>query len=461
VSESHFENKDTLSVEDCWNLVKKEVIIRAEHIELSRPMRVASSIEYNHAINLIIKSKSPIIIATDGGHTSANNLAVNFRKHKTTAAMVVCLLDIKEHESIESREWENRPTIPILARNMILPKNYGAETSDIGHGEAVAFCMQEEIFDPAIPRCVVMDSSAVRNRILEIRDFEELTDRHYIQEMMNGLGKSVLSRMENAIHRWSRINLEEEVDNPFHRELRIRNKRFIDVARNWIGHTEKSDSDASNSKTEKKWSAEYFDDNIHRCIIKVDSHQLEESKGVSQASTPRYAKIIPNLALTNVNHYADKAAEEAMICNLADIEGFPEETSYNLLLPHSNLKFFITWDKKAIDKNTIGFIRRKLELERLKRWKEKEVQGLLPRIIEFSSADPEEINNSRGWKRALSGKSNTHTRCMYLNSAIRIGWIMEDKCIGMEDTKDTKVAVEESFLNTSYVNQKRSQFIIM
>jgi len=240
VSDSHIETKDILSTEDCWDLVRKKVTIRAEYIELSRPMRISSSIEYNHVLNMIIKSKSLIIIATDGGHVSANKSVENSLEHKTITAMVVCLLDIKEHESIETREWESRPTIPILARNMILPKHYGAEASDIGHGKAVVFCMHEDFFDPAIPRCVVMDSTAVRSRILEIRDFKELTDRHYIWEMMNGLGKSVLSRMENAIHRWSEVDLEEELDNLFFRELRKRNKKIINVARNWIGHTDES-----------------------------------------------------------------------------------------------------------------------------------------------------------------------------------------------------------------------------
>jgi len=187
--------------------------------------------------------------------------------------------------------------------------------------------------------------------------------------------------------------------------------------------------DLSSPKTEKKGNAEYFDDNTHRCIIKVYSHQLEETKGVNQATTPRHMKIVPNLALTNANHHTDKAAEKAMKCNLDDIKGFPKEIPYNLLLPHSNLKFSLTWNKK-----TIGFIR-KLELEHLKRWKQKEVQGLLPRIIGYSFAGPEEINNSRGWKRVLLGKSNTHTRCMCLNTVIRQS-VVEDTFLNSTLIKD-------------------------
>jgi len=455
VDNNIFERNDNMTTRECWDLVKDEIMINTKVLEgKNRTYRISSNIEYSFVLEMIRNSQSPIIIATDGGHNKVETCE-NTTGFKTTAAIVVCILDIKENETIESREWEGRPTIPLIARNMILPDQIGAGNSDIGHGEAVAYCMQEEIMDPAIPRCVVMDSTSVRNRVLELRDFEELSDRHYIREMMNGLGKTVLSRLENSIKRWAHIDVEEEATDPFHQELKIRNSKFIKIAATWVGGSAKAPDTDIREDTEKvkSWDQHYFDDNVHRCVLKVDSHQLDSHDGINQANPPRYRKIIPNIALTNANHHADKAAEEIMKVKLSEIKDFNSGVPYKLILPHSNLKFFLTWNNKSIDKNTIRFVRKKLELERLKRWKKKEVQGLLPRIIETSDADPELVNASRGWKRALLGKTNTHTRCMYMNTAIRIGWIMEEKCINTEHTVEQ---VEESFLNTKYIKNDPS-----
>ena len=102
---------------------------------------------------------------------------------RTSAGLTLCILDIKANESIVSREWENRPVIPILA--------------------SAAFCMQEECLEPIIPRGVIMDSSSVRNRALMFREGVKCPNREYVRGViMNGIEKPILSRMEWCLDRW-------------------------------------------------------------------------------------------------------------------------------------------------------------------------------------------------------------------------------------------------------------------
>jgi len=118
--------------------------------------------------------------------------------------LIVCLLDIKDDESIKSRKWENSFVIPILGRITIIPKRFGNSPSDIGHGEAVAYCLQEECLHQLIPRCVMMDNKSVRNLVLGIRDNVKYIERAHIRNAMNGIEKTVVSRLENNIFRWNK-----------------------------------------------------------------------------------------------------------------------------------------------------------------------------------------------------------------------------------------------------------------
>jgi len=335
---------------------------------------------------------------------------------------MVCLLDIREGESIKSREWENRTVIPILGRSTILPKHFGNSSSDIGHGEAVAYCLQEECFHPLLPRCVIMDSKSVRNRILGIRDGAEFTERAHIRKVMNGIGKTVVSRLENNILKWNKE--EELLNNKIALELGNRLKQFSDVSQYWI------DSQAreilNSEESDKTWDREYYDDHFLRCILKVDSHQLNRNgDGISR--NPRYENILPNLALTNANHFADIAAEDTLKIkteNLQDLDEYPDNT---YLIPDSNLRFFLAWENKSVDKNTNKFIQNKLHDERKKRLGLKSTQGLGQRILEFSDLKWQNVNFDRGWIRALLGFSNTHTRSFYKSICYRIGTLIEEK----------------------------------
>jgi len=145
----------------------------------------------------IFHSKSTIIIATDGGHETLNeNIAVS------SASISICILDIKDNESIMSREWENREIIPELIRSCTLPCELGAHNSDNNQVEALALCMQEEILPPELSRGVIMDSAVVRSKFLTLLSCNSIKNRVKVGKFFPGVGKGIISRLNSAVQVW-------------------------------------------------------------------------------------------------------------------------------------------------------------------------------------------------------------------------------------------------------------------
>jgi len=122
---------------------------------------------------------------------------------ETSSAITICILDIKNNESLASKEWIHRPFIPILARSYILPQKIGAHKSDCNHGEAMAIRLQEECLPIEISRCVIMDSKSVRSRIMELLNNSNLVqDRQKIRCVFPGIDKGIMSRINFNMQQW-------------------------------------------------------------------------------------------------------------------------------------------------------------------------------------------------------------------------------------------------------------------
>jgi len=71
--------------------------------------------------------------------------------------------------------------IPIYSRTSHLPTNIGANASDIASGEGYTFVMEKLAIDADLARISITDSNAVRNHIINLREYESMdTDREYI-----------------------------------------------------------------------------------------------------------------------------------------------------------------------------------------------------------------------------------------------------------------------------------------
>ena len=202
------------------------------------------------------------------------------------------------------------------------------------------------------------------------------------------------------------------INNEIASELGNRLNRFSDISTKlWINC--QSQTDLNNVELPKSWDRDYTNDKHPlRCILKVDSHKLNKS-GTDIAQTPRYKNILPNLALTNANHFADIAAENSLKIkteDLHDLDDYPENSYY---IPDSNLRFFLAWENKSVDKNTNKFIQSKLHEERKRRLGFKNAQGLGQRVLKYTNIKWQNINLGKGWIRAFLGFSNTHTRSFY------------------------------------------------
>ena len=138
------------------------------------------------------------------------------------------------------------------------------------------------------------------------------------------------------------------------------------------------------------WPVAYWDNHALRPIIKVDSHQLNHDGSVI-VSCQRYPVLVPNLALLNANHWADRVAD-LPISHLTQTSPssfmpptqnqHPPQQPPNVRLPLGLLRFKLSYSGALLDKAIPPFVNICFENELLKRARSKAAQGLIYRLIE-------------------------------------------------------------------------------
>jgi len=359
-------------------------------------------------LQFILNSKSPILVATDGSHSlSASSTDHNRNTHDTTSSFVLCVLDIRDNETLISGEWADRPVLPILSRIAVLPTNFGNCNSDIAYGEFCAFIMAEAALHN-LPRITISDSKAVRNQVLNIRDIESYaTDRNYIRSIAGGMGKYVCGLMKSMLQD-SKISSSTTNLDPVSIELfRIfteRNSSFLDIANNW-----RTPSSTNSESGSPGWDISYLDKDVNKPILKVNSHQLDNS-GRKIKDSPRYKNLAPNLALLSANHFADACADYGKKFILQP---------YSLDRPPPFLRYFFTCNGKNIDRHLSNFLYSAFSELKIKKLQSNITQGLLWRILHLTTTSWEILSLYKGWFRSLLGLSSTHTRRIYKSSTYR------------------------------------------
>jgi len=276
----------------------------------------------------ISDSKSPLFVATDGAHQP--DVVLNDRiqiepihqaqKRPTAASFVICQADIHDGETLEGDAsppaWLHRPSIPLLCRVASLPGVIGTSSSDIAHGEAHAIAMQEWALPYSAPRVVVTDSEAIRNLYINIRNLDNSTiNRKLIRTHLGGVSKNIASSLFRALHQRKptiqvtemRDNIVNEFEENMISNLRRKNQTFFLLAKTW---TNSDQEDSALNNEYGQWRKDYFDSHERRAIVKINSHQLDTS-GKRMKQNPRYQKLVPNIALLNMNHHADVSVELA------------------------------------------------------------------------------------------------------------------------------------------------------
>ena len=228
--------------------------------ELNQPI---PNNRYDEMLLKIYISKIRLLISTDGGlDTKVGNHA--------SAAIAWSILDIRGGETIATGEWKNIPTIPLLARINRLHEKIGSHKVDIGHGELLEYCMQEESLEGEIARIVVMDSKCVRDRILDLRDKDKISERKHIREALGGLGKALVSRVNhlleiNKLKKYQATDMannetEEDIGwlAKFKAEMKERVAIFVEIAEKWVTGSNKG-----------HWHKQYWDSHPTRPILKI------------------------------------------------------------------------------------------------------------------------------------------------------------------------------------------------
>jgi len=361
-------------------------------------------------LQFLVNSKSPILVATDGSHSTLEKESQEMPEIKTSSSFVFCVADIRDKESIKSGQWLNRPIIPIFGRASILPQNFGSTSTDIAHGEFGAILMAELAFAD-LPRVTLTDSKAIRQQVLHIRNLKEIVnDRHYIRSIAGGIGKYMSGLLRHLLHEKNSSSMRPPLSTKspamqiLYNILLKRNETFIDLARSWISPTPRNKDDELVG-----WENQYFDDFISHPILKINSHQLDEA-GIRIKDSPRYANLIPNLAVLNANHHADTCAEL--------VKNFPH-SSFGWNRPPGFLRFFLTCGGLNIDRNISSFCHDQFTILKIRKLRQKKTQGLLWRILHLTTTTWDIMLLYKGWLRSLLGLSSTHTRRTYKSEVYR------------------------------------------
>ena len=458
-------NKDTLFSNVDWKnadnslfqLVRKNMIM-FEPADVVRQndynrLEIRSTVKYANQFNYMINGMSPLIFATDG----ALQLLQPDRKKVASAALVMCSLDIRLGESLESGEWENRPMIPMLSRCSILPRKIGLEESDIASAECQAMLMTELCIPSFLPRIYITDSEAVRDQVVQARkNAEGEVNRSFIRTNIGGIGKCIMGTLAGFIHQGT---IEDDVkaaiiQNPIIEELvhmfEERNTTFLKIAHSWTAQSapvgtlnesqderkEVPSEDNVKNKKPQKWRKDYYDDNTLRSFLKVNSHQLNDEGLQILLKKPRYPALIPNLCMLNANHLADRIADIPLTKTFAA----SELCDYDIKNPISPLRFTININGQSVDKHISNALRKIFINERVKRIKTKETQGLLWRVIKSSNMTWEQISTHKGYLRSLLGLSKTHSRSIYKNVNYKEGCKIE--LINSLDSKEDKQRIK-------------------
>ena len=188
----------------------------------------------------------------------------------------------------------------------------------------------------------------------------------------------------------------------FFNALKKRNETFVKHQLCW-----------NNNPNYPLWNKEYSDSNTHRCIIKVDSHQLNREGTQIKNYKPRHNQLVPNLALLSANYFADATASTAIEIHKEAYKDNTNNLPANILFPTSDMRYGISYDNALIDKQQSTFIRERLEDERIYRMQTKEYQGVLFRLKDHILQSPLDIGRKSGYRRFITNLSKSHSRACY------------------------------------------------
>ena len=254
-------------------------------------------------------------------------------------------------------------------------------------------------------------------------------NRHYIRHTTSGVGKHLASRLLIAFQNSHKdtISSQESQNHKLQaatQVLTIKLQQYNAIAKTWC-----INNNLNTNSTETEWPLEYWENHKNRSFHKVNSHQLNEN-GTQIKSSPRYQTLTPNLATLSSNHHADMAAGLLTHTRFNSSQTTPKE----YLLPTSNLRFFLTWKGKTIDKGIAKTLLHIFQIEKIKRMKTKATQGLLWRLQEHSDTKWSKLKQHPGWLRSLLGLSKSHTRALYKSSIYRSGAWKSKETITQEDS---------------------------
>ena len=356
---------------------------------------------FQNTMKTLIDNDIPMLVSTDGAHEDNADVNEVSDFTTTTSAFVISLCDVRDGETIESGEWQNRPSIPLFSRSTKLPSHIGTTPSDIATGELFAIAMSELSLPALLPRIIITDSKSTRDLLLALRcsDGKQIHNRNYIRHIAGGVSKFIFNLFQDKF--WQAYS-RSSTQNTIFQQMQDNMASMNEMALKWTASLKSPNQDG--------WEDIYWDNHDTRSIWKVNSHQLNENGTAINHNQRRYPHLKPNLCILSMNHHADVAADQ--------VKNFAQNT-YDIKIAYSALRFSITWDGKTIDRHVSNLIQNSINTERIKRLRTKPTQGLLWRLLSHTTATWELLEEHKSLHRSLLGLSHTHTRCLYKSEIYR------------------------------------------
>jgi hypothetical protein len=135
----------------------------------------------------------PVFISIDGSY-----------REDGIASTSICIVapDIRDTDTLDGNEWQNRRAKPLLIRSWRLPKCWGMGKASINMAEALGFIIGEYTIPAEIPVIYVTDSNNARSLQKRIRNSDTYTDQKIVRSIKQGIDYSIANHLEYLTSQW-------------------------------------------------------------------------------------------------------------------------------------------------------------------------------------------------------------------------------------------------------------------
>jgi len=362
------------------------------------------------------KHEHPMVISIDGS-ISPDGIA--------TTTISILAPDIQAHDPPSSTQWQHRCAKVLLIRSWQHPRRWGTTQTNINHAEAIGFILGAYTTLNNVPVLYVTDSNNARTLQRNIKFLDNHTHRKQILQVKQGIATPIANHLEHLTRQWTPIveNIHGQniikkglesckiwatANNPTHTH-----HRNIDDFYSEEDQISDYDSDVSShnnlkihaEKDRYKFDETMFDDLHEILVLKVFSHQLDNSFQIQQHGK----HPSPNLFIVSANQIADNAVTQAR--HIIQMDN--DESMDCLRYPPFSPRWCFSYDGIATSNGAANLFKNITEKELYLRLMHRPKQGLFARMLPFIAISMDQIGLESLHRNILKMSAPCWTRCIY------------------------------------------------